>query len=125
MARSKAELERVIREAREELSGQEVAEARAVNAALVGKCFAYRNCYSCPQGSEDYWTMYARVEGLDEYGNLVILKFQTDKNGLFDLDPKHYTGAVSMGGYREIPAAEFEQKAREAAEYVRGLLLKE
>jgi hypothetical protein len=64
-------------------------EALPAMRANVGKCFKYRNCYSCPTSDSDYWWMYCKVVGvrerdyrmltfqIDQYGHVEIKDFQT------------------------------------------------
>ncbi len=59
----------------------EAAELAAAGNALVGKCFTYRNCYSCPRTEADYWTLYLRIDGCDKDGVLRGVSFQADSNG--------------------------------------------
>lgn len=48
--------------------------------ALVGKCFKYRNSYSCPEKPSDYWWMWAKVAG-EESGGIALVSSERDKNG--------------------------------------------
>ena len=122
MTRTKTDLEAAIRQARNELDALEAAERLRGNEALVGRCFSYRNCYSCPEGPDDYWTMYARVEGLDEYGCLVLLLFQTDKDGRFSVERATRSGPLEAN-FRPIAPAVFATQAALMLERVRGMLL--
>jgi len=51
--------------------------------ALVGRCFRYKNSYSCPEKPSDYWWLYKRVLGVKtgRYEEVFIEQFETDKNG--------------------------------------------
>lgn len=48
---------------------------------LVGKCFKYRNSYSCPEKPSDYWWLYRHVIGVTTDSNLMVHQFQTDTYG--------------------------------------------
>lgn len=47
---------------------------------FVGKCYKYKNCFSCPQEEKDYWWMYICVKEVKD-GCLVCQTFQKDKYG--------------------------------------------
>ncbi len=67
--------------ARAALDADEEQSRRAINERLVGKCFVYRNCYSCPKTDADYWWLYIRIIRLDEDGDLYATEFQIDAHG--------------------------------------------
>ncbi|MGB1226239.1 MAG: hypothetical protein ACPHCN_19145, partial [Mycobacterium sp.] len=54
-------LQSLLRDAQKELSELREEERREENDDLVGRFFVYRNCYSCPDGPEDYWNLYTAV----------------------------------------------------------------
>lgn len=59
------------------------------NKPYVGKYFSYRNSYSLPKDPEDYWTVFYRVDSINDGGHLIAMSFQTDKNGIVTFEPKH------------------------------------
>lgn len=98
-----APLQAELRKRRDEKA---LAEARA----LVGKCFKYRNCYSCPQEESDYWWLYSKVTGVGDYSARAF-RFQTDKYGKTEVEWN--VRQPSTGGYIEISAKEFNAAWRE------------
>ncbi len=50
----------------------------AKNRKMIGKCFKYRNNYSCPETDADYWWLYSRVIAVDDDGGLIAFEFQTE-----------------------------------------------
>jgi hypothetical protein len=84
---------------------------------LEGKYFKYKNCYSCPQKKSDYWWLYSKVvtvekENLYKSGENVLATctcwgFQTDKNGMININPIYETYTHSLGV--EISKSEFEK----------------
>lgn len=103
-----AELEAKMREIRGELNELTDARDASAAAALVGRTFRYRNCYSCPEDDADYWWLYTRILSSDEHGSLSILNFQTDKNGRAEIEIT--LGVACSFGYRdEIGADEFNE----------------
>jgi len=66
----------------------EATERRKASDRLVGKCFLYRNCYSCPKGPEDYWNLYQRVLRVTHDGNLQVFSFQVDKDGVISVETR-------------------------------------
>lgn len=96
---------------REQLAAIEEAEQAEQNAALVGKCFKYRNCYSCPQSDADYWWLYIIVTGVGEHGAMKGWSFQTDSAGKITIEPAEgfARGRLmqSGGGYIEIAPKQF------------------
>ncbi len=93
--------------ARVELWRLEAQEAEDRNRAFIGKCFKYRNCFSCPQGPEDYWWMYGKVLSV-QGTSIQMWQFQTDKYGEISISPSA-TCAQMTSNYQEIPLAEFNQ----------------
>lgn len=77
------------------------------NKKLVGKCFRYRNCYSCPEKPSDYWWLYMRVTKADGYW-LYAQQFQVDKNGACSFDPKRMLHNVD-GNYEPITKAAYDK----------------
>lgn len=77
----KAFVKKRIADDRQTLDAIETDERIKENNSLIGKCFAYRNCYSCPKGPEDYWTLWIRVTGVGDDGWLRTFQFETDVYG--------------------------------------------
>ena len=50
--------------------------------ALIGKCFHFRNSYSCPDGDADRWWLYMRVLGVKGM-ELECESFEPDRYGEF------------------------------------------
>lgn len=91
---------------RREVMAREEREKTEANRATIGKCFKYRNCYSCPEKPSDYWWLYARVERLDDGGNPIGWSFQKDKDGVMQI--AHLQRVHQMfGGWVEITTHEF------------------
>lgn len=103
----KEELQKTIDTARAELHEIQAREAEERNRQLVGKCFIYRNCYSCPEGPQDYWWLYVRVIGVSD-ASLQVLQFQTDKYGKVEIEPAQLCGQLGSG-HQEIPREEFDK----------------
>jgi hypothetical protein len=110
----KAELEAQIGLLQRELRKIEDTEATERNRYLVGRCFRYRNCYSCPEKDSDYWWLYCRV--LSVRGDTAtVLDFQTDKDGRMEMRPSHFRSAMSLasgGSYQPIPRKQFRAALR-------------
>lgn len=80
-------LNRKIAAAREKVWKIEAAERYEKAKGLLGKCFRYRNSYSCPEGEKDRWWLYMRVTEVAKDGWLTVFSFQTDKNGAIEIVP--------------------------------------
>lgn len=94
-------------DARVELWRIEAQEVEDRNRALIGKCFKYRNSYSCPRSDEDYWWMYLKVLGASGT-SLQIWCFDTDKYGKIQIEPDSRIAHECIQiGYHEIPLSEF------------------
>jgi hypothetical protein len=52
----------------------------------VGKYFKAKNCFSCPESEEDYWTIYIHVLGLTEDGWLDFVSFQKNIHDNISID---------------------------------------
>lgn len=74
---NKTELQKERDRINEQLDEIRTKEYEALNAKDVGKYFRYRNCYSCPSKSEDYWWLYMKVLSVSG-GCLEVFKFQKD-----------------------------------------------
>lgn len=79
----------------------------AENAAVVGKHFKYRNCYSCPERPSDYWWLYLRVIEA-KGGRLKCFAFEIDKYGKISVETKNSLYHV-RDGYRPISAKEYRR----------------
>lgn len=73
---------------REQIAEIEAKERAVESRKLVGKCFIYKNCYSCPNGPEDYWNMYQRVVRVTHDGNIQVFSFQADKDGAISVETR-------------------------------------
>jgi hypothetical protein len=73
---------------RDKIDRIESAERIELANKVVGKCFRYRNCYSCPQSDADYWWLYRRVTMVDSHGWLRVFDFQKDKDGKIWIEPE-------------------------------------
>jgi hypothetical protein len=95
---------------RDKIDAHERKEQREAAKALLGKCFKYKNCYSCPQTAKDYWWMYARVVKVGDYGHLQMATFQVDSNGDVSAKGEKFTPQSMLdgrGGYQPITLREF------------------
>ena len=100
---------------RAELQRIEDAEAKAKSVAILGKCFKYRNCYSCPKGPEDYWWLYVKVTGMGDYWP-VAFEFQTDKDGKLTVKTEECFSRFE--GYDEISVKEFNAAWRKVQQNI-------
>ena len=75
--------------------------------AKLGKCYRYRNCYSCPKTDADYWWLYKRVTHING-GCLAGFSFEIDRKGKLEVDADSYV-SHSLSGYEEISLTEFMQ----------------
>lgn len=91
---------------RREVMRREEAQNVEAHRAMVGKCFRYRNCYSCPEKPSDYWWLYAKAERLGEMGYPVGVSFQVDKDGVLTIQPQQRLHVI--GAWQEIPASDFD-----------------
>lgn len=94
------QLEEIIYDARNELSDIKLKEKLELNKQLVGKCFKYHNCYSCPKSEEDYWWVYRFITHIDENGSLWGIEFEEDKYHKLTIETK--TMIVSNEGWKQI-----------------------
>lgn len=101
----------------------EKATRERMNAAnrLVGKCFKYRNCYSCPEKDSDYWWLYVRVLSVDTDGYTSGVSFQTDSRGACEIKPEVSTWIVKNSSYKPISYAEWKGALDEFHARVRTL----
>lgn len=117
--RTKEQLEAAIAPLQSELNRLRDAETLNESKALVGRCFKYRNCYSCPQTDADYWWLYLKVVKVGGYWPIAF-QFQTDKDGRIEIETRsHHT---RLSGYVEISAKEFNAAWRKVQKRVKALL---
>lgn len=104
--RTEAQLRKIAAQARDELL--EIEERRRAKElrAHVGKCFRYRNSYSCPSEPSDYWYVYRKALFLDGAA-LSCLEFEKDKYGEWKIH--NNTVHSGMFGWQEISAKEFKK----------------
>ncbi len=95
---------------REQIEEREVAPKRR---ALVGKCYRYRNNYSCPQKASDYWWMWVKVVGVDG-GNIQVVQVQLDKYGTAGVVPaSQYVPDGEIGaGYQPVTRKQYDKAVR-------------
>lgn len=55
---------------------------------LKGQIFRFDNCYSCPNGPEDHWDIFARIIEVHKSGTVVVQKLQIDKYGHSSIEPR-------------------------------------
>lgn len=94
------------------------AEVLKKSKALVGKCFKYRNSYSCPKEPGDYWFLYVKVVGVGEYWPLSF-EFQSDKDGRIEI--KMGDCFSHIDGHIEIPLKEFNAAWRKVQKQIAGM----
>jgi|SRR6185503_289089 len=102
----KEELQQTIVTARYELHEIECQERLVQAKPLIGKCYKYHNCYSCPKDASDWWWLYVRVIGVNELGWPRLQTFQIDKNG--DVSLQVNQERCSMSSYIEIEQDEYD-----------------
>lgn len=74
-------LDKEIRRLRQQKDRLEDAERIADADALIGRCFKYRNSYSCPSKPSDYWWLYAKIVGRDRRGMVTVVTAERDRDG--------------------------------------------
>ncbi len=115
MSETRDELQTQARKIRDRIIAIEQREKAERAKALVGKCFRYRNCYSCPQKPSDYWWLYVRVDGVTRYGEVRMTSFQQDTHGdiVIKRGERGMTDLVSGGGgYQPITVRAFNSAMR-------------
>lgn len=96
-------------------------DARATeNKQHIGRCFKYRNSYSCPEKPSDYWWLYIRVTGLLKDGSVEYTEFQIDKYGEVTIKAKKQMYWV-RDGYRPISKSEFDRAWRRTMEKIKSI----
>ncbi len=102
--KTEQELRVIIKEARLQLNKIEDEQRQTRNAALVGKCFKYRNSYI---GSEEWWR-YSRVVGIKHFF-LIVFSFETDCHGRITIGPSDEAFDI-LPNSEEISAREFKRE---------------
>ncbi len=116
----KATLQETINEHRLELWAIEDEERLSKHGEFVGRCFAYRNSYSCPKGPEDYWSLYSKVTGISERGHLNLFKFQTDSKGMITVESAVALNTGTLGS--PVSKNEFREAFRAISNTINGHL---
>lgn len=104
---TKKQLQATMRKAQAELWEIERKERIKALRSRVGKCFKYRNCYSCPKDESERWWLYAAVLSIDKDGYLETIQFQTDKDGRLDIKRDTQFGDMA-GNWFLISRHEFD-----------------
>lgn len=101
---SKAQLKKIIRNARTMLNDIERAEKEKQLKPLVGKCFKYRNSH----GHDDGWWLYNKVLGISKNIWLEVFTFQKSSYGRWEI---HFndTDMRLLEGFAPISDEEFNQ----------------
>jgi hypothetical protein len=86
-------------------------EENARAAALVGKCFTYRDTYG-GDSKPKHWRAYLRVLRADQ-GSLVCLKFERRPGGLTIVNAREYLMPHTIESYQRISIAVFNNAARD------------
>ena len=110
MKERKEELERQMRKLRTELNEIQDRENAERFSGLVGKCFVYRNCYSCPEKPSDYWDSYCQVHSITgSYAN--VMEFEIDKDGMIRIHPDRCVPANMLGtSWKPLTVAQFKRQ---------------
>lgn len=117
----KEELEGIVFEARSELNEMQDQDRFDQNAKYVGRCYKYKNSYSCPQSDDDRWWLYAMVTQMGEHGSLVGITFQDDKQGKLEFEHRLYMTEstlqvpISQGEFGDALTA-FQEKIQRYSE---------
>lgn len=71
---------------RVELYKLEAIEKHEFNLPLIGKCFKYRNSFSCPETDADYWWQYEKIIGIDnDTDQLKVWTFEHNKDNTISI----------------------------------------
>jgi hypothetical protein len=79
------QLEKIYKICWDEIHKREELKKEKALKEFVGKCYKYKNCYSCPDSEEDYWWLFIYVKDVKD-GCLVCQTFQKDKYGKIMID---------------------------------------
>jgi len=74
------QLEKIYKICWDEIHKREELKKEKALKEFVGKCYKYKNCYSCPQEEKDYWWLYIYVKEIKD-GYLTCQTFQKDSDG--------------------------------------------
>ncbi len=99
------ELRRIIADAQKSLSAIQYQERRRAHERLIGKCYKFRNSYSCPEKESDYWWLYRKITSMDEFGWLNTFEFQKDRSGQITIREENLKVAESS---EDIPISHAE-----------------
>ena len=87
---------------------------------LIGKCFKYKNSYSCPDTENDYWYIYTKVTSIEKsdlyvsgenvLSNFKGVSFQKCKYGIITIESNKSTYVHCIG--EEIPEEEYDKAKR-------------
>jgi hypothetical protein len=116
----KTELQKIIKNCREELYTIEHKEQFESIRLLVGKYYKFKNSYSCPKNAEDYWWLYEKIEGIDKDDDLYGFEFQTDKYGDINIKRKIFT-YPNMDNWIEITEEEFRSEWKKVVKIINSL----
>lgn len=110
MKERKEDLERQIRKLRTELNKIQDRENAERFSGLVGKCFVYRNCYSCPEKPGDYWNSYCQVRSITgSYAD--VMEFEIDKDGMIRIHHNRCVPANMLGSsWQPITLPQFKRQ---------------
>lgn len=102
---TKAELEKIARDAQAKLYEIEKTERDEKNASLMGKCVRYRNSY----GSDERWWLYGKILRSED-GDLIIHQFETTSRGEISIKPEYrrYYSSLETGGWESISREKFD-----------------
>lgn len=116
LKRLQAERKRV----NERIGAIEMAARDKENTALVGRCFKFRNSYSCPEKPSDYWWLYLVVLKAAK-GGLYTFEFQTDRHGEFDIKPRGFHYNIG-DDYQQISRTEFDRAWKQTRKEIASLV---
>lgn len=112
MASRRETLERQRAKIQAELNAIEQRENAKIAKTKIGKCFKYRNSYSCPEGPEDYWWLYFYITHVED-GYAMAIRFQVDKHGRIIIERDGlFPMSLNFTEYREIPLSELRDAWR-------------
>lgn len=100
------QLEKIYKICWDELQRRRDLEQEKTLKQFVGKCYKYKNSYSCPQEEKDYWWLYIFVKEIKD-SCLVCRTFQKDLYGKITID-LNYTLSSLNSGYILCSKATFD-----------------
>lgn len=104
----KDEIAAQMKSLRDELWKIEKVEEKERVTPLLGKCYRYRNCYSCPEVESDYWWMYFRIVAL-EGGSPIAFVFENGKYGEIRIKPRSRESEHLIAKAEEIPYKDYSR----------------